>query len=143
MRAEGSAWKYVGEAVGRSAHSVRKWPQMYPDRWAAAVRDAHRRVIDDSAAEAVCVLRELIRCGDPKIRHLAAWHLVYQRLEVSKLEVKAAALAPPPVPSEARRIAEFVEAQPREQLIKLAANLLNARVPKRLDLPGDGAPRGG
>jgi hypothetical protein len=139
MRAEGNAWKYVGAAVGFSQHTVRKWPRLFPDLWAAAMRAADRRVIDDAAAEAVGVLRQLIRSGDDKLRQAAAWRLIYQRLEVAKLEVKAAAHAPPPPPSDAQRIAQFVEAQPREQLIRLAANLLNARVPKRLDVRGDEA----
>ena len=131
-RAEGNCWRVVGAMVQRSEHTVRKWPQMYPDRWGAAIRAATRRVIDDAATESVFVLRELIRALDTKTRLKAAWYLVQQRLEVSKLEVQAAALAAPPPPSDAQLIAAFVEAQPREQLIKLAANLLNVRVPERV-----------
>jgi hypothetical protein len=136
LRAEGSAWKYVGEAVGRSPETVRRWPQVFPDLWAAAVRAAQRRVIDDAADEAVCVLRQLIRTDDPKIRHQAAWHLIYQRLELTKAELAAAAHADPPPPSDAQLIADFVEAHPRDQLIKLAANLLDAPLSERLALSG-------
>jgi hypothetical protein len=143
-RAEGNSWKVVGEIVSQSEHTVRKWPRVYPDRWEAATRAADRRVIDAAAAEGVCVLRQLIRSLDNKIKLKAAWHLIYQRLELAKIELQAAtALAAPPAPSDAQLIAAFVEAQPRDQLIKLAANLLNARVPKRITVSGDEAAGGG
>ena len=134
-RAEGGNWEVVGKRVNRSPHTVRKWPLMYPDRWADAMRVAHRNVIDDAAAEGVLMLRQLVRAQDDKLRRQAAWHLVYQRLELSKLELRAAVLAAPPPPSDAQLIAAFVEAHPRDQLIRLAANLLNARVPQCVVVP--------
>ncbi len=141
-RAEGGSWDVVGMKVCRSPHTVRKWPLMYPDRWDAAMRAAGRRVIDDAAAESVFILRQLVRTGNDKLRQQAAWRLIYQRLELSKIELRAAALAAPPPPSDAQLIAAFVEAHPRDQLIRLAANLLNARVPQRLAVQGDEAAGG-
>jgi hypothetical protein len=139
-RAEGHGWAAVGQEVGRSPETVRRWPQLYPDRWAAAREAAARRVIEDAAAEGVCTLRQLIRSADDKVRLQAAWHLVYVQLELAKLAQRAAANPPPP--SDAQLIAAFVEAHPRDQLIRLAANLLNARVPQRLTLPADEATGG-
>ena len=146
-RAEGNCWRVVGEIVRRHEHTVRKWPRMYPDRWDAALRAAARRTIDDAAAEGTLMLRNLVRVADDDLRLKAAWRLIYQRLQIAKLEVQAAALAPPPPPSEAQLIAQFVEGQSREQLIALATNLaaslLNPRVPQRLAVQADAAPGGG
>ena len=136
-RAEGNCWKVVAETVKRSEETVRKWPVRYPDRWDAALRVAARRTIDDAAAEGTFVLRNLVRVGeDDEVRRKAAWHLIYQRLEVAKLEAQAAALAGPPPPSDAQRIADFVNAHTREQLVahatNLAVGLLKDQAPQRL-----------
>jgi hypothetical protein len=134
-RAEGNSWKVVAEQVHRSPLTVCKWPRMYPDRWAAALREAERRAIDDAGAEGVCVLRELIRAGDPKVRQIAAWHLIYQRLEILKLELKAAAFAAAPPPEDAERIAQFARSHSNEQLIRIVTNLFQAGIPKCLVVP--------
>jgi hypothetical protein len=144
-RAEGGSWEAVGKQVRRAARTVRKWPLLYPERWAQAMRVASRQVIDDAASESVLVLRQLVRSPSEKIRQTAAWRLIFQRLELCKIELHAAmaaALATPHPPSDAQLVAAFVEAHPREQLIRLAANLLNARVPQCLAVPRDEATGG-
>jgi hypothetical protein len=111
---------------------------MYPERWNAAMLLAQRRLIDDAAAEGICILRTLLMSPNPKIQQLAAWHLVFQRLELAKLELKAAALAPPQPPTQAQLITKFVEAHSREQLIQLATNLLDARALPETQTAGQG-----
>jgi hypothetical protein len=135
-RAEGHCWKVVGRLVRKSEHTVRKWPGMYPERWDAALRAAARRTVDDAAAEGTFVLRDLVRAAEHDVRLKAAWHLIYQRLEVARLEALAAAHAPPPPPSDAQLIAQFVEGQSHDQLIRLATHLLSAPLPERLALSG-------
>ena len=145
VRAEGGNWETAGKHAHRAERTVRKWPLLYPERWAEAMRAASRQVIDDAASESVLVLRQLVRSSSDKVRQTAAWRLVYQRLELCKIELQAAvaaACATPPPPSEAQLIADFVEAHPRDQLIRFAANLLQARVPQCLDIPGDKAAGG-
>jgi hypothetical protein len=135
-RAEGNCWTVVGERVHKSEHTVRKWPRMYPDRWEAALRAAARRTVDDAAAEGTFTLRNLVRAGADAVRLRAAWHLICQRLAILKLEVQAAAHAPPPPPSDAQLIADFVESQSHDQLIRRATHLLTAPLPERLALSG-------
>ena len=90
-RAEGGNWEAAGKEVRRAARTVRKWPILYPERWAAAMRVARRQVIDDAADEGVLVLRQLARSTSDKVRQKAAWHLIYQRLEL--LDAAAAGCA--------------------------------------------------
>ncbi len=141
-RAAGSGWEAVAKLVGRSAHTVRKWPHAYPDRWAAALRTAERTAIDSAAAESVLILRDLLRSEDDKVRVQAAWRLVYQRLEQHKIELKAAAQRPPEPPSDAHRLADFVRNHTHEQLCEIAVNVLRTRLPRSREfgaLPAPGA----
>src|SRR6188472_3884495 len=87
-RAAGNSWEAVGRMVHRSARAVRRWPRLYAERWAAALRASGRAIIDDAANESVYILRELLRSKDDKIRAVAAWRLIYQRLEQCKIEQK-------------------------------------------------------
>jgi hypothetical protein len=134
-RADGRSWETVAHLVRRSPHTVRKWPHTYARRWAAALRIAERATIDYAAAESLIVLQTLLRSKDDKIRALAAWRLMYQQLELHRLELKAAAQLAPEPPSDAHRIAEFVKAHTHEQLCKLAANVLRIRLPGSLGAP--------
>ena len=141
-RAEGGNWEAVGKAVRRAARTVRKWPFLYPELWTAAMRVAHRQVIDDAADESVLVMRQLARSPVEKVRQKAAWHLIYQRLELCKIELQAAvaaACAMPRPPSEAQLIADLVEAHPHDQLLRFAANLLAAPVSRCLNVRSDEA----
>ena len=69
--------------------------------------------------------RNVLNAGShsSKVRQTAAWHLIYQRLEVFKLEAQVAARLPPPPPSDAQLIADFVAAHTPEQLKRLAIKL--------------------
>jgi hypothetical protein len=106
------------------------------------MRAATRQAVDDAAAESVFVLRQIARGDDTKLRVQAAKSLIYQRIELTRMELQAAAQLPPPPPSDAQLIAEFVRGHSREQLIQLAANLLNGPVPRCLSLQPD-EPAGG
>ena len=144
-RAEGGNWEAVGKAVRRAARTVRKWPLLYPERWAEAMRVANRQVIDDAAGESVLVLRQLVRSSSEKVRQTAAWHLIYQRLELCKIELHAAlaaAFATPQPPSDAHLIASLLEAHPHDQLFRHALNMLDAPVRQRLALQSEEAGRG-
>jgi hypothetical protein len=144
-RAEGGTWETVGKHVRRAARTVRKWPLVYPERWAEAMRFANRRVIDDAASESVLVLRELIHSASDKVRQTAAWRLIYQRLELCKIELHAAlaaAVTTPQPPSEAHLIAALVEAHPHDQLLRFAANMLKAPAVQRLVLQSNEAAGG-
>ena len=88
-RASGSGWVAVAKLVKRSPHTIRKWPRIYAERWALALRAAGRVIVDDAANESVLILRQLLQCKDDKLRAEAAWRLIYQRLEQCKLEQKA------------------------------------------------------
>ncbi|MCI0701424.1 MAG: hypothetical protein L0241_10120, partial [Planctomycetia bacterium] len=93
----------------------------------------------------VLVLRQLVRSSSEKVRQTAAWHLIYQRLELCKIELHAtlaAAFATPQPPSDAHLIAALLEAHPRDQLLRFAANVLNAPVLQRLALQTAEAGRG-
>lgn len=72
MRAHGKGWAAVAVAVGRSADTVRRWPEHFPDTWAAAYRAAAGCVIADCAIEAQLCLRAMLRAGRDRDRLAAA-----------------------------------------------------------------------
>src|SRR5215471_2107902 len=90
-RAGGSSWGVVAEQVNRSLRTVSQWPLHYPGEWAAALRAADRRAINDAAAEGVLVLRQLLRSKTETTQLEASRLLVNQRLAVARLDVAAAA----------------------------------------------------
>ena len=136
-RAEGNSWKVVAALVGRSERTIEAWPRMYSERWQAAMTVAAVRVLEEAGAEGVFKLRSLIRYADPKIALEAAKRLAQSRFDLAKIAARRAPPPPKPVPTEAQMIADFVEAHSREQLIKLGVNLLKARGPECLQIPGD------
>jgi hypothetical protein len=130
-RAAGASWAIAAAEAGRAPDTIRKWPNMYPERWAEALRAAGRSVIEDAAAEAVHVLRDFLRSKVDKVRLEAAWRLIYQRLEQCRIEQAAGKAVEPDAPSDAHRIAEFVKGHTHEQLLELLANLFATRIPLR------------
>lgn len=94
LRAAGANWTLVAAQVRRSAETVRKWPLVYAERWAAALHDAERRLAAEAGGEAVLILRTLLRSADEKVRGLAARALVAFRLDLLKVDLKAAAQNP-------------------------------------------------
>lgn len=130
LRAAGSSWEAVAAALNRSADTVRRWPSLYPARWRAALRDAERRLVSEAGAESVLVLRQLLRSDDEKVRRDAARFLIYLRLELAKLDQKAAADTSPAEPaSDAARLVAFLEGHSDEQVERLAAELHPAALP--------------
>jgi HEAT repeat protein len=124
LRAGGASWEAVAARLNRSAESVGKWPGQHPDRWQAALRAAERRLAIEATAEAVLILRQLLRSEDEKVRRDAAKALIDLRLELARHEPKPASDPPaPPVTSEARQVLAFLEGHTDEELARLAAEL--------------------
>lgn len=124
LRAGGSNWEAVATELSRSAETVRKWPALYADRWAAALHDAERRLVSDAGAESVFILRQLLRSKDEKVRRDAARFLIYLRLELTKLDQKSpAVLSPPPLTSEAARLIAFLDGHSDDELSELVGTL--------------------
>jgi hypothetical protein len=138
LRAAGNGWEVVAQTLRRSLPVVRRWPDLFPDRWQAATRLAERRLLSDASAESVLVLRQLLRSNDDKVRRDAARLLVSLRLEQAKLDQKAEPEAAAPTPD--RLFAEFLEAHTDEQLEQLAASLRNAPLPSHGDSSGSANP---
>jgi hypothetical protein len=72
LRAEGRTWEAVGAEVRRAPETCRRWPREYPDAWKGAFRPAVRRAVEDGGAEAVVVLRALLRSPSERTRLKAA-----------------------------------------------------------------------
>jgi hypothetical protein len=142
LRAEGSTWEAVARKLRRSPETVRKWPAAYPDRWRAVLHHAERRLLTDTGAESVLILRTLLRSEDAKIRWHAAKSLLAVRIEFAKLDAKAAAAddAPPPPTSDTARLITLVEGLSDDELERLVADLPPPGPRPRAALP---APVGG
>src|SRR5262245_50016611 len=76
LKAGGASWEAVAAKVGRTAATCRRWPTLYPDDWQRLFRDAERQLVVDAGAEAVLVLRALLRAADDKVRRDVARTLV-------------------------------------------------------------------
>ena len=108
--------------ANRSAETGRRWPTAYPDRWQSLLHAAERRLVCEAGAESVLILRQLLRSADEKIRRDAARLLVNLRLELAKLDFKAAAKSPAGHTSDAARLlAHLLETHSDEHLAQLVA----------------------
>lgn len=56
-RAMGAGWGSAAETVNRSQETVRKWPKVYPDQWAAALIQAERGHRRQVVTEVIGILR--------------------------------------------------------------------------------------
>jgi hypothetical protein len=106
LKAAGASWEAVAAKVGRSPDTCRRWPALYPDEWRRLFRAAEQQLIIEAGAEAVLVLRALLRAEDDKVRRDVARTLVALRSQLRELEAKAAATAPT---DDRGRCAEYLE----------------------------------
>lgn len=123
LRATGATWDMVAKQVGRAVRTVTGWPRKYPDRWAAALLQAERRMAAQADSESVLTLRRLLMSEDEKVRWHAAKCLVARRLERDKLDRKSPQSSQPSLTSEAARLIAFLDGHPDEELTAIAADL--------------------
>jgi HEAT repeat protein len=121
LRVGGSTWDAVAARLHRSPETVRKWPIEYPDRWKQAVHEAERRLATEAEGEAVLLLRQLLRSKDQKIVWHAAKHLLHLRLELARLDLRAAALAGTTTSDAPRLLVTLLEGHSDEHLARLVA----------------------
>jgi hypothetical protein len=134
-RAQGKSWATVGKLVGRSLHTVSKWPRAYPERWDAALRAANRAVVEIAAAQAVSALQNLLVCENVNVRATAAWRLLYQRLEQWKIDVQLLAMQLVTGPTKDDPLTKSILSMSHEERVQLLLNLRSAPLQRV-----DGAP---
>ena len=124
LRAGGSTWDAVAAELHRSVETVRKWPTAYAALWQPVLRAAERRQAIDSAAEAILILRQLLRSKDEAVRRDAARWLISLRLDQAKLDERSPdEAASAGLSSEAKRVVAFLDGQPDDKLEHIAATL--------------------
>jgi hypothetical protein len=132
-RAAGYSWETVAKLVQRSAQTVRQWPRRFPTEWDAALQVAQQQAVVQAGNEAVGVLRRLMSSKDERISHLAAWRLIYQRVEMARLAVKIAAQVPfLPTPA-ASRVEPLADGLTNEQralaIVNVVESLTGTQIP--------------
>jgi hypothetical protein len=119
LRAAGHTWEAAAKLLKRSGRVISTWPLRYPERWAAALRAARRRAVDDCAAESLVALRKLLRSDDGKLQLGAARCLAELLIEQARLDLKAGTIAPE-VPPLALQIAHYMETHTDEDIARTA-----------------------
>jgi hypothetical protein len=115
LRALGNNWVATAKELKRSARNIRRWPRLYPERWAAALNEAQRWAIGDLAGESLEILRRLLHSDDEKIRRDAAALLTDLRLKQARFDLKAGA-ATTAVSALAQLLARLLENYTHEEL---------------------------
>jgi hypothetical protein len=127
LRVGGLSWEAVGERLRRSPETCRHWPLNYPEQWQALYRAAEERVINEAGAEAVLVLRQLLRSKDEKVCRDVAKLLATMRMELRALKSKVAGKAAELPQSDAERVAAFLTGQSAESINEIVEELLDQR----------------
>lgn len=84
MRVAGMTWSRVEEKLGCRPGTCRNWPSRYPAQWKAAYAAALTERDEDSEAESIRTLRELLRDKDQKTQREAARDLLAALLRRDK-----------------------------------------------------------
>jgi len=72
LRAGGNSWERVAAQVGRSVATCRRWPYTHAKLWRRAYATAARERFAEAGAEALQVLREMLRSQDKALSQNAA-----------------------------------------------------------------------
>lgn len=136
LRAGGASWEVIAAQLKRRPDTVRRWPDDYPDFWRRAFAAAEHRQVADAGAEAVLVLRQLLRAKDEKVRRDVARTLTALRAGRLKRPRRP---RPEKAPGDADRIAAYLEALDDAQVHALIAELSASPSPAG----GPAPPRGG
>src|SRR5262249_10805461 len=91
QKARGASWESVAAKVGRRPATCRRWPPRYPEAWCRHLQVAERRLLSEAGAEAVTVMRRLLRSEDVKVCRDVACALVTLRERQREREERAAA----------------------------------------------------
>jgi len=84
MRANGATWDAVAKALKRSPDTVRGWPRLHAERWAAALEYAKAQTLEEASAETLHTLRHQLRSPDEKIANQAARSVTQLQLGLLK-----------------------------------------------------------
>ncbi|GMV98168.1 MAG: hypothetical protein AMXMBFR83_25200 [Phycisphaerae bacterium] len=76
-RATGMTWVAVAASLNLSERYLRKFVAARPDEWAAALRAAEDRLLEDVYAEALATMRERLRSDDERVSQAAAHSLLH------------------------------------------------------------------
>ena len=142
-RAAGSGWIAVAKLVRRSPHTIRKWPRIYAERWALALRASARLIVDDAANESVLILRKLLDCKDEKLRAEAAWRLIYQRLEQTRIEKKTSGAIEIVPRSDAYKFEAFMKETTHDERMQILASFFRGPMPLSLHVANVSGARAG
>jgi len=126
LRAAGCSWESVAAQLGRTVETVLKCPD--DDRWPALLAEAEKRVAVEAGAEAVLILRQLLRAEDEKVRRDAARFLLELRFRLAAPPDTSDPL-PSPRSADARRLVAFLESHSDDDLARLAAAVHTASTP--------------
>lgn len=121
LRAAGASWEAVADQLKRRPETVRRWPDAYSAFWKRAFAAAEKRQLADAGAEAVLVLRQLLRVDDDKVRRDVARTLTALRAGQRK---RARRPRPEAATSDAARLTAFLEALDDAQALALINELL-------------------
>ena len=133
-RAAGNSWETVAKLVHRTTRTLRRWSQRYPQEWDAALQAAQQQAVVQSGNEGVGILRRLMSSKDERISHLAAWRLIYQRIEMARLAVKIAAQVPFLPSPAASRVELHSDGLTNEQRAQSIINVLESITGTRIPL---------
>lgn len=67
LRARGLAWAAVAEKLDRPVETIQQWVKQYREVWQGLLREAETRVFREAGAEALQMLRKLLRSKDEKV----------------------------------------------------------------------------
>jgi hypothetical protein len=114
LNARGASWEAIAVKVGRRPATCRRWPFRYPGPWLRLFRAAECRLVAEAGAEAVRVLRNLLRSKDEKVCREVARVLVTLRHRQGDPERPGAAVDDP------GRLDEYLEGLNDAELHALA-----------------------
>jgi hypothetical protein len=124
LRAGGATWETVAARLHCAARTCRRWPKAHPEAWRRLYREASQGLLAKVGAEAMNVLRKLLRSKDEKVQRDAVRLVVVPHL---KELAGGAPVEPAAAAGDAARIAAFLGSHTDAQVQALCDELLARR----------------
>ena len=125
LRAGGTSWETIAKQLHRHERTCRRWPLQFAADWQRFYRAAEERLLCEASAEALHILRTLLRAKDAWLCQNTAKYLLTQRLEAGQRTGEA---QPDVAEDEWTRIADYLRSLTEPERDKLLEELTTPSV---------------
>jgi len=125
LRAGGTSWETIAKQLHRHERTCRRWPVQFAADWQRYYRAAEERLLCEASAEALHILRTLLRAKDAWLCQNTAKYLLSQRLVAGQ---RAGEAKPDQLEDDWTRLADYLRTLTETERDQLLRDLMTSSV---------------